>query len=539
MTTLRRSTLLLLAALLCATGFGACSPDDPFVPKPRPVVVEKKGAWLRVIHAAYDDPTVHVWVGDSLLFQQPQRYLKFDASVGNEAKYYPVDTAAHSIRFTLGDASVVAKVENVQLVEDAFYTVYLYGKPGDHRALLTADSIEAPLANDPQPAKMRVVHLSPDAPMLTVRLDSATATPMVEGLEYGRASAYARHKEVPLTTGTSLHISRYPTNEGIFTIPDGFRLLTAQTMTVVITGSVKPSGDEPLLQFTTFLESVPGDDSLRGSTLIPFVLGAQRLINISSSGDSLLDVTYLEERESYKQEFAFNAFFRRTNYSATPDRVNRIGSLGNPAFPWTRPYRYETHSINGTEKYRVEYHEPWGPKPTSVEGKPNINPAALIDYRRQDVFAPQNSFSFQANRRYTFVAYGEYRWPNTSGKSTVLLDNTAQPPGGMAQVRLFHGAFGTLESKRLKLRINGATTPTAVSYGEATQGSNSVAVPAGAITAEVIDEDGNVVHSQTLITNPTTGTGLQGGTSYTVFFSRGYKGDTLYLHPISEELLLE
>lgn len=542
--TLRRTTLALLAAVLCAVIFSACSPDDPFIPTPRKVV-EKKGAWLRVIHAAPDDPAVLVRAGDSLLMEKPQHYMQFSTTLENEAKYYPVDTAAHSIKFTLGDGSVVAEKSNVQFVENEYYTVYLYGRPGNRQVLFTADSIEPAPQSDPLPVKLRIVNLANDAPAVTVRLETSTNTPLVEGLPYGQASNYLRAKNY--LTGTALFVTESPSNKLLFFTPTGFILISNATFTVVISGNSHPAGDDPFLQFTAFVENAHNDDSLRGATGFPISLGAQRMVNISSSGDSLLDVTYLEERSDIKGEFEFNDFYRRTNYSASPFFVDRVPSLGHPIFPWYRLYHYEGLGINSTQKYRIEYHEEWGQKPSVVlkNGQP-LDPSVYIDYRKQHAFSAQNSFAYQSNHRYTFVAYGEYEQNVSdresgapSGKTTVLIDNTSAPSGGMAQVRLFHGAFGELESKRLRLRVGTAVTPTAVAYGEATQGTNSVSVSAGAVTAEIIDENNNVVHSQELITDPNSHTGLEAGKSYTIFFSRGYKGDTLYLHPLSEELRLE
>ncbi|MBK8911871.1 MAG: DUF4397 domain-containing protein [Chlorobi bacterium] len=143
------STLLRTAGLAAFFVIGlllaSCSPDDPFVPTPKPddTVVDLKGkAFLRVVHASPDAPNVTVLLAGQPLFgNTPQQYLFFQTNI-NEAKYYPVDTtgAAGKTLAFLNAGALVAQT-TARMDSGAYYTAYLYGVSGDYRVLLTADTL--------------------------------------------------------------------------------------------------------------------------------------------------------------------------------------------------------------------------------------------------------------------------------------------------------------------------------------------------------------------------------------------------------------
>ncbi len=114
----------------------------------------------------------------------------------------------------------------------------------------------------------------------------------------------------------------------------------------------------------------------------------------------------------------------------------------------------------------------------------------------------------------------------------MVADNSPLPSAGKVSVRLFHGAFGELQNKKLRLRVNGVDGR-AMSYGQAPGISDSFeSTPASMI--ELIDDvTGEVIHTESSMP-------LVAGTAYTVYLSRGPYSATpkLVLTPVPEDLLL-
>ncbi|MBS1913446.1 MAG: DUF4397 domain-containing protein [Bacteroidetes bacterium] len=520
--TLRGMVLRTLTAAFIAIAGAAflssCSPDDPFVPhRPPDTVVHKSGAFLRVINAAAGSPKVDVKVDDDLFFPSPQGYLDF-SETNNNARYYPADSNAHRIRFLSG--STVLATDTLIFAKGGYYTAYFHGNAArGYHVLVTTDTIAVPTIPG-KSMKYRVVNLSPDAPPLDMRQDDNTSPFVVTALAYGSASQYIPSKEY-FPKGTGLWIYDHTSGAEIRAITPPYIVLPPNsTFTLVLTGNGAPHGDEAFLNFSAFQESYLGADSLHGSSPININFAAARFANITASGDSLLDVTFYDP----SQEFCENDNFRR-NLIGQPQTVEGIASLGLDGQPVARSYFYISLLLRQDFPFRVEYHQPYRTGHSCTTG------TVSIDYRKQDVLVPRAAFTPTINKRYTIVAYGPY--DSLAAHSALLLDNTSAPPSGMAQIRFFNGGFGsTFNGKKLRLRINGAATPIAMGYGEIPEGTNSFAAPAGAVSADVIDEQGNVLLTQVLDKTP-----LEANKSYTVFLSRGSHGDKVgYLHALAEDL---
>lgn len=511
---LRRCSLLLplLALSLLALSLAACSPDDPFVPT-RTDNGGKKGAFVRVINAVADNKRYDVYIDGAKFFPSAQGYLDF-SEANNNARYYPADSNAASIQIRLGNA-VVAEAQ-LNLDARQYYSAYFHGDAvRGYRILVTSDSIE--LSTVPgKSVKYRVVNLSPDAPAVDIKQDSSTTSPVVTQLGYGQASSYVFSREY-FPKGTGLWIYDHATGAELRAITPPYIILPPNaTFTLVLTGYSQPRGADPFLNFAAFQESSTGTDSLRGAPPISINFAAVRFANLVASNDTgLLDVTFHDP----SSEFRENENFRR-NLIGQQQNVEGIASLGLVGQATHRHYFYLSLLIRQSFPFRVEYHQAW--RKAVLGGDPSV-------YRPQDVLVPRQEFTPAVNTRYTLVAYGPYR-PD-SARAAVLVDNTPAPPAGMVEVRFFHGAFGApYESGRLRLRINGSSTPTAMAYGAAPSAVNSFTTTPGAVTAEVLNESGTVIHTQTLDASP-----LKPDKAYTVFLSRGPFGNTLLLHALAED----
>lgn len=502
----------LFGVLALALGLPSCSPEDPFVPTRPSDTIEFKGAFLRVIHAAPDAPAVGVNIDGVAFFPGPQGYLDFRPA-NNNARYYPVSDTAHVIAFLNGGSKVAESP--LALSRDGYYTAYLHGSSETgYRVLVTSDSIDVDAQSD-KPAKYRIVHLSPDAPSLDIKQDAPTTQPVITGLSYGTASNYITSKAYYPPTGTGMWIYKNGTQDIIraFT-PPYIYLPGAATFTLVLTGNAAPTGEESFLFFSAFQEnSKSTGEPLFGAPPFNITFTALRFVNLVASGDSLLDITFYDP----SAEFSHNNNFRR-NLIDQPLAMENVSSLGLPGQPEDRRYFYLSLLLKNEFPFRVERHQP--------DNLPSDRNLGTGDYRKQDVLVGRNELKPEVNRRYSIVAYGEYE--AGKAKSVVLTDNTPTPPAGMSQLRFFHGAFG-YESQKLRIRVDGITG-NPMGYGEAPAGTNSFAVTAGADkTIELLDANGTVLTSLKLRE-------LKAGMAYTVYLSRGPRGDQLYMHAVAEDV---
>lgn len=503
---------------------GSCSPDDPFTPTPKPgdTVVSLKGkAFLRVVHASPDAPDVTISLAGQLLFgNTPQRYLFFQTNI-NEAKYYPVDTtgAAGKTLAFLNAGTLVAQ-QTVRLDSGAFYTAYLYGVLGDYRVLFTSDTLFPTPAIDS--ARYRIIHLSPDAGAVDVKVgdDKNTAPLVMTNLQYGQASQYVRSKAYLLGQGTGLYVLAAGTSNSLFDLPAPFvNLPGTAVFTIVMTGNARPKGEQPFLFFNLFQENRgPDNNKIYGGLPFRIDFGAVRTINLAAMGDSTVTTTFYDPNRLAK--YAANEYYRRDftvrqgvvherrYWEFVPD-ADTIGKKGS--------YFLLSLLFRRDWPYRVEIDKPY----------PNWD---IFNFRYSTplVDGPQ-PLKMEPNNRYTIYVSGPF--DTTKARSTVVADNLPAAAAGNARLRFFHAGFKD-STKTLQLRVSGMTTPLqsyAASPGNAL--SASVQVPAGTLTAEVIDASGNLVATRNGIT-------LQPGNNYMLGYSNGADGNGKVISVIPEEVFI-
>jgi len=139
---------------------------------------EGEAARVRVLHAIPDAPAVDVFVdGDPVLegveFTDVSDYLEL------EPGEYTFAVAP------AGEGRQGAILEQQATLEsNTAYTVAAGGRLDSPEVFLFVDQTEAPSGDQ---ARLRAVHLSPDAPAVDVAADGDV---LVEGLEFGNASDY-------------------------------------------------------------------------------------------------------------------------------------------------------------------------------------------------------------------------------------------------------------------------------------------------------------------------------------------------------------
>jgi LPXTG-motif cell wall-anchored protein len=143
-------------------------------------------AKVRVVHASPDAPAVDVYVdGNKVLTNVPF----FTAS-----DYLDVPAGPHDVKVTpTGDANTaVIDAKGVTVEAGKAYTVAATGKVAEIKPTVLADNLSAPAAGK---AHVRVVHASPDAPAVDIKVKGGPA--LISNLAFPKDSGY-----LPVDAGT-------------------------------------------------------------------------------------------------------------------------------------------------------------------------------------------------------------------------------------------------------------------------------------------------------------------------------------------------
>lgn len=146
----------------------------------------QSNAKVRVVHASPDAPAVDVYVnGNKALSNVPF----FTAS-----DYLDLPGGSYDIKVTpAGDANTaVIDAKGVTIEGGKAYTVAAVGKLAEIKAQIYVDNLAAPAAGK---AHVRVIHASPDAPAVDVKLKGGAT--LIPALTFPNASAY-----LPVDAGT-------------------------------------------------------------------------------------------------------------------------------------------------------------------------------------------------------------------------------------------------------------------------------------------------------------------------------------------------
>jgi hypothetical protein len=137
------------------------------------------GAKVRVVHASPDAPAVDVWVnGQKALTNVPF----FTAS-----NYLDLPAGSYDIKVvpTGQTEPAVIDAKGVAIEAGKAYTIAAVGKLADIKPAVLVDNLAAPASGK---AHVRVIHASPDAPAVDIKL--ANGTTLIPNLAFPNASAY-------------------------------------------------------------------------------------------------------------------------------------------------------------------------------------------------------------------------------------------------------------------------------------------------------------------------------------------------------------
>jgi LPXTG-motif cell wall-anchored protein len=187
-----------------------------------PVAAQDSMARVRVIHASPDAPAVDVFVDGATVLTN----VAFPAI----SDYLSVPAGVHTIAVAPAGAGESAAVITAKPTLEAgmAYTVAAIGQVADIKGQVYTDNLSAPAAGK---AHVRVIHASPDAPGVDVKVSGGPA--LISALAFPNASEY-----LPVDAGSyNLQVTPAGASDVVIDLPN--TTLTAGTIyDVVAVGNV-------------------------------------------------------------------------------------------------------------------------------------------------------------------------------------------------------------------------------------------------------------------------------------------------------------
>lgn len=136
-------------------------------------------AKVRVVHASPDAPAVDVWVNGAKALTNVPFFTASD--------YLDLPGGSYDIQVVPTGATtpVVIDAKGVKIEAGKAYTIAAVGKLAEIKPAILVDNLAAPAAGK---AHVRVIHASPDAPAVDVKL--AGGATLIPGLAFPNASDY-------------------------------------------------------------------------------------------------------------------------------------------------------------------------------------------------------------------------------------------------------------------------------------------------------------------------------------------------------------
>lgn len=505
-----RSIPTIFLSLLGSLLFWSCCPEDPFVATKIPVIPEDsaKKAYLRVIIIDPDITPVDVAIDGEAMFTSPVGHLDYPEDI-YEAQFWPVDTAARELTFTVPGDSPLATAP-ISCPTGSYQTAYLFkNEGGQHQILLTSDNPKSvPGISE---VRYRIVNLARQSPTVDILFKDQSSGKefKVEDLGFGDTTAILTQTS---SLQKELKVVNSDTGEEIIVLPNVL-LPGSSVVTLVMAGELRPRGDDKFFFFNIFTDSRLDDKTdLYGSLPLPLELVAVRFVNLVGYADSTLDLAF--EDKLYGCDYP--ECFRR-NLPKQNEAVIAVAPLGTDPQYAEKGYFFLSKLLDIANMFRVEVHR-----------------LEFYDTGdKQTILVSKQPFNSRASGRYTFVAHGPFVADAARAGATIIEDLTPAPAPGMANVRFFHGAYSSFPDEELQIRINGQTGPQ-MAYGQAPspEGMFMTTGASGSATVQVLDESGAVVHTQNAVE-------FKAGKTYTVFLSEGPDGSGLFLKPLAEDVVPE
>lgn len=160
----------------------------------------------------------------------------------NSSQYDLTDTGYYRIGFsdtvaTTGDINIITE-GLFQLQQDAHYTVYLLDSLGFYSTLFTQDDTQP----DHQKAKIRLVHMAPDAGPVKLRLDTA-AVPGIDGVRFRGITDYV-NVDPDIKPGIRIMSVDPATGEESSLVRKSFPLEAGRCYTMILRGYRQPADED-------------------------------------------------------------------------------------------------------------------------------------------------------------------------------------------------------------------------------------------------------------------------------------------------------
>ena len=192
----------------------ACDDDDDNTPIPVTEV-----AYVSLYQGVPDAPAIDIVVDNRTAF--------YDFDYTEFTGYLNFYTGDRNLKFTPYNASNTLTDTTVTFEDGELYSVFLTGTKDNYETLITNDNIpEADNSN----AVIRIVHLSPDAPAISLTKEDESA-PLFENVSYKSASDFI---EVPAGS-TSFDIMASGETTPLASVSD-FNFLAGRVYTLVVRG---------------------------------------------------------------------------------------------------------------------------------------------------------------------------------------------------------------------------------------------------------------------------------------------------------------
>lgn len=209
--------------MICLMSLCLCLVMSAIFPAGTGAAETEDGALLRMIHASPDTPAADVYVNkdkviSGMAFKEVSEYLPLEEG-SYDIQIFPAGSKPKKVEPVLE--------ENVTVMQGEAYSFAVSGKLDN----LSLEEFQDDLTAVEDEAKLRIIHLSPDAPAVDV---VSGDTDIVKGLAFPEASAYEAFPEGSYT----LDILPEGKTEAIFNIPN-VELKQGENYTAVAVGLLK------------------------------------------------------------------------------------------------------------------------------------------------------------------------------------------------------------------------------------------------------------------------------------------------------------
>lgn len=217
-----------------------------------PAFAQSGDAMVRVVHASPDAPAVDVWINGSKV--DALTNVPFFTASG----YLPLPAGSYDIQVVpTGQTSpAVIDAKGVRIEAGKAYTIAATGLLANIAPTIYADNLSAPAAGK---AHVRVIHASPDAPAVDIRVAGGPA--LISNLAFPDASAY-----LPVDAGT-YNLEVTPAGATSVVLPiNGVALEAGKIYDVFAVGQlanlrVEPVATTPMAAAPTTLPTTGGEEA--------------------------------------------------------------------------------------------------------------------------------------------------------------------------------------------------------------------------------------------------------------------------------------